>query len=126
MSCTMRRTDAPLRMDTFFRFWITGKRGVRGLSFGADHAPKPLAKPTISAPRYRNAIGIRIGPADRSSRNRVRMISECFCGISEQGGKVRNLDGRVRILSAAPAFKDIASFNLLSANITCFARNAQE
>src|SRR5271169_3507381 len=103
-----------------------GQEGIRGLRFGADHAAKPLAKTAISACRSRNAIGIRVGLADGCSGNRVRMISERFCSIAEQGGKVWNLDGRVRILGAPPPFKDIASFNPFSANITCFAGNAQE
>ncbi len=54
------------------------------------------------------------------------MISERLCSIAEQCGKVGDLCRWRRILSAAPALENVASFHLLSAQVTCFAGNPHE
>lgn len=51
------------------------------------------------------------------------MISECFCGITKQRGKVWNFVWWRRVFGAAPALKDVASFDLLSKKVSSFARN---
>src|SRR6266567_3954071 len=102
------------------------QQGVRGLGFGANHATKALAIPAIGAAISCDAIGIRIALADCGSGNRIRMVAQGFRSVAEQGRKIRDLGRGRRVLSATPAFKDIASFDPLAANVTCSARNPHE
>src|ERR1700747_1237580 len=84
-----------------FVFLNNRQERFRGLSFGADHAAKPLTKPTIRTPCPRNAIGIRVDLAGGGGRNRIGMVSKTLCSISERGRKVGDIGGRRRSFRVA-------------------------
>jgi hypothetical protein len=52
------------------------------------------------------------------------VISEAFCRLGEDQPSLRHNEGLVGIFVAAWAFKDIAAFNLLAAQIACLAGGA--
>jgi hypothetical protein len=71
-------------------------------------------------------LGIDIGSARIRGRRWEGVISEAFRGPGENQPSLRRNEWLVRIFAAARAFKDIAAFNLLAAQIACFAGGAAQ
>jgi hypothetical protein len=71
-------------------------------------------------------LGIDKGSARIGGRCWEGVISEAFCGLGEDQPGLRHNEGLVRIFVAAWAFKDIAAFNPLAAQIACLAGGAAQ